>query len=218
MVKYSGAEWMESFWMDRRIVPSDSAKKVADILGQAFTGIYHLSISDLMKKVDWTGQEISVPMYGTFSTFDFYGLTALALCSMAGAMELSIRGTGQDRCRLTFSPSDRPETLDVHNMQGIPSGLLDIFRTLPKGDLIEGQTGSKASLQFHCKTLKATDLRWLVQACHGSVVRAEISGIGSGWLRVYLSQRQREGDMTQRHPDMPTAIATLKPMWEELLG
>ncbi len=89
VTKYSGADWIESAC---KIECSPLGKKVADLLGQVFRGIYHVQCDAC--RVDWTAtHEIRFRYYGGrgLSTYDAGELTYLVvLCHDAG-IRLSIQ-------------------------------------------------------------------------------------------------------------------------------
>ena len=74
-MKFAGHEWLNNPNM------SELGIKVADILGQIFGGIYH--ISHLIKKTDWTDSFcIEIKMDQELSNYDFDNLTRLmVMCS-----------------------------------------------------------------------------------------------------------------------------------------
>jgi len=87
MNKYSGSEWLER----QGIELSELGKEVADLLGQAYLGIYHIQDSVLNKKVDWSNNYwIAINIYGGLSTFDFDMLTRLVVMSFDRMIRIEV--------------------------------------------------------------------------------------------------------------------------------
>lgn len=51
----------------------------------------------------------------------------------------------------------------------------------------------------------------LVVAAHALAVRVEISAASPRYVRLRLSEREREGDMTRRHPTLEEHAASMSP-------
>ena len=89
---YSGLDWLEKNLPHRKgrdNIISPLGRKVADLLGDLFYGIYHINKEAM--NVDWSNErwiQITLPDHG-WSTFDFANLTRFVLlCHQHG-----IRGT-----------------------------------------------------------------------------------------------------------------------------
>ena len=55
----------------------------------------------------------------------------------------------------------------------------------------------------------------LVVAAHSLAVRVEVSSAGPCYVRIRLSERTRNGDMTMRHPTLAEHLTMLNPpTWE----
>ena len=120
---YSGSDWIER--QGKTLSPL--GREVADILGQVYEGIYHISRAALHERVKWDDNLfIMIVVTDGISTFDFNVLTRLVIL------------------------------------------------------------------------------------CHDRAVRLEINSAGFGYLRLFFSQRVREGSMTKRHPTMEQAIAEIR--------
>ncbi len=77
--KYAGADWVEKSFKVANM--SQLGKEVADLLGDLFLGIYHLS-SVALKKVDWGDDScIRITLSGSMATFDGDKLTRLVVLS-----------------------------------------------------------------------------------------------------------------------------------------
>ena len=104
--KYSGSEWVESinkcdYRSGKTISPL--GKKVADILGQAFRGIYHIN-KDILRADLSTESYIALTISGwrDWATFDDNLLTVLVvLCHDAG-IRMEIQPSGPRYFRLLF--------------------------------------------------------------------------------------------------------------------
>lgn len=74
-MKYAGADWVEGAL---RVKCSPLGREVADVLGQAFLGIYHVSRE--AKRVDWSDTRIIEFRYGrSLATYDADELTRLVV-------------------------------------------------------------------------------------------------------------------------------------------
>jgi len=89
-MKYSGADWL-------RTELSPLGRKVADILGAVFLGIYHLEQRELYK-VDWTDPRcIEIGIYMELATFDASKLTGLVVACHDACVRMSIVPTCRPR-------------------------------------------------------------------------------------------------------------------------
>ena len=88
-MKYSGSKWLFGNYPDLR--PSDLGRKVANILGMVWNGLYHLDLNTI-KKTNWSNPYcISVLIQKSLSTTDWEDLTELVvLChDLAIRMDIS---------------------------------------------------------------------------------------------------------------------------------
>lgn len=98
-MEFAGADWIESS-LNRDLSPF--GRKVADILGLAYAGIYHLPTRRL-EAVQWdnpTWMEVSVR--GDLSTFDSNRLTVLVIACHEKAVRLEITPANPQYIRLRF--------------------------------------------------------------------------------------------------------------------
>lgn len=87
MSRYAGATWIEKTF---NVPMSDFGRQVADILGLASRGIYHMDAKQL-KKADWLSDDyITVLWYGEVATYDGDELTSLFLAAFDRGIRLSI--------------------------------------------------------------------------------------------------------------------------------
>lgn len=100
-MKYAGADWVKY----HRPNISEFGSKVADILGQAYKGIYHAQKTVLNKRTEWESDRwIEVVVYGELSTYDGDELTRLVLLCHEQSIRLGVCGAAPGYLRLTFSP------------------------------------------------------------------------------------------------------------------
>lgn len=96
---YAGAEWV------RRSIRSQISplgEVVADILGAAFLGIYHLDYGAL-RRVEWGNpQVVRVTLRQALATFDFAELTWLVVLCHDACIRLQVEGVGPRYIRLSF--------------------------------------------------------------------------------------------------------------------
>lgn len=114
MVKHSGADWLrEALTAKKRRgkeVPQlgEFGARVADLLGQAWLGIYHLPNSALFhERTDWSNERYIVVVVrgGTcLATYDYARLTLLVLLAHRMKIRLEIDGAAQGYVRLLFHP------------------------------------------------------------------------------------------------------------------
>jgi len=87
MSQYAGSEWIACMF---DITPSPLGRRVADILGHVWQGIYHIKI-DYLQRVDWkNSHHISIKICGGLATFDANQLTTLVILCHDAAIRLEI--------------------------------------------------------------------------------------------------------------------------------
>lgn len=114
--KYSGSEWLVAQGKDM----SPLGVKVADILGQAFLGIYH--IEKIALKTDWFNKYwIEVTGLHSLSTFDNELLTVLVVLCHDECIRMNVEPAGSRNLRLIFHQrqrdgriSERMPTMEDH--------------------------------------------------------------------------------------------------------
>lgn len=116
---YAGANWIEK---SLKKATSPLGRNVADLLGDVFQGIYHLSSTSL-DKVKWDDPYcIEFTYYGELATFDFSHLTVLVVLAHDRMIRVCIRGIGPGYMRLMFHQretrtgrmSERYPTIEDH--------------------------------------------------------------------------------------------------------
>lgn len=108
MSTYAGANWVAD-WLE---VDKPNEKMspfgivVADILGELFLGIYHISKS--VFRADWTNENrIQMTIRGSMSTFDFDVLTRLVFLAHHCAIRIEIEPASPEYIRLIFHRRQR---------------------------------------------------------------------------------------------------------------
>ena len=110
MSNYAGAEWLErQLEYDGKKV-SDFGRKVADLLGDAFGGIYHIDEFLFKKKVDWSNTwHIQISYNRDLATFDFNTLTRLVVLCHDRCIRMNIKPASPGYLYLQFWPRDGRE-------------------------------------------------------------------------------------------------------------
>lgn len=105
--RYAGAYWVARH---TKKPMSEFGKLVADILGQAFLGIYH--IERRLRNVDWSDDRyIRVPYHGGLATTDGNELTRLVLLAHDSCVRFEIEPCNMQYVYLTFTPRKRAESM-----------------------------------------------------------------------------------------------------------
>jgi len=82
--------------------------EVANILGQAWAGIYHLEHEIRHKRTHWENPHwIEIVIYGGLATWDFNQLTQLVVLCHDRAIRLEINGAANGYLKLMFHPRKR---------------------------------------------------------------------------------------------------------------
>lgn len=110
MGKYSGSEWIQEtiYAKGQTIQMSPLGRDVADLLGELFYGIYHIS-QKALGKVDWNNEywiEITIGYQG-YSTTDFDNLTRLVFLAHHLAIRVSIEAAARQHIKLIFHRRER---------------------------------------------------------------------------------------------------------------
>lgn len=101
---YSGSDWIEKSF---KCKCSRLGKEVADLLGDTFQGIYHLSYRAL-QKTQWENNYVIEFNYsGSLETVDFNLLTILVVLAHDRMIRVSIRGIGPGYMQLIFHKRTR---------------------------------------------------------------------------------------------------------------
>lgn len=105
--RYSGSEWIERQPYGKAISPL--GRRVADLLGDLFLGIYHID-SDV-RRVDWSNtHHLKLTTYakgGQFATYDGCLLTRLVILAHDRCLRVEIEPAGPKYLRLTFHGRSR---------------------------------------------------------------------------------------------------------------
>lgn len=91
---HAGGEWLVNHLRGRRIAPSPLGRRVADVLGEAAYGLYHISRAVDSASTDWRDpyciQVCYEPGYLDLCTVDGDGLTRLVFLCHDEGLRLSI--------------------------------------------------------------------------------------------------------------------------------
>ena len=110
MGKYSGSEWIQEniYAKGQTTQMSPLGRDVAELLGELFYGIYHISPKAL-SKVDWSNEywiEITIG-YQQYSTTDFDNLTRLVFLAHHCAIRVSLEAAARQHIKLIFHRRER---------------------------------------------------------------------------------------------------------------
>lgn len=104
MSTYAGSDWIENTLKQPL---SEFGRQVADLVGDVFLGIYHLTPRSL-EKVDWQNDsfiQLVVPSTNhDIATYDGNRLTMLVLFAHDRMIRIAVEGAAPGYLRLTFSP------------------------------------------------------------------------------------------------------------------
>jgi len=102
---YAGSEWLRDallYHPGQRMV-GDFGERVADLLGDVFRGIYHVSDAVTNKRVDWESSRfITVRLPMALATFDGSDLTRLVVLAHDRCIRVQMDGR-----KVSFSPRER---------------------------------------------------------------------------------------------------------------
>ena len=104
-VKFAGGDWLtENLKYQKAPAPSAFGCDVADVLGCAFCGIYHIREAALFhERTHWHDQNfIELVISNTLSTFDSTELTFLVLACIQRRIRVEVFGAANGYLRLTF--------------------------------------------------------------------------------------------------------------------
>lgn len=106
--RFAGAEWLKKMLpLVKKPAPSLFGEAVADILGGAFLGLYHLE-ENVLFKADWThADRITVTISRELATYDGFELSGLVVLCHDAHVRLAIHGCGPGYLRLLFHRRER---------------------------------------------------------------------------------------------------------------
>ncbi len=222
IIKHSGADWMQR--QDNFSDHSKFGEKVADILGQVYLGIYHISGTVQSPKVDWKNHnEISVTIFGELATFDRCKLTFLILCCVEAGVSVSVSGAFKNYTKLTFSAvrtfvnlTLRSIEIDSEWLNKSANDVSGLYASKKKNPIWEYQDPYDAAFSLS-KTFDMLELIDLVLIAHTAKTRISIQGRSFGSLQMQFTQRAgRKGAIWDRHPTFEAAQNSLKPYYSAL--
>ena len=104
--KYSGSDWLESsleYRGNRKI--SEFGKEVADVLGQAYLGIYHIDRAVLSNKAVWDQEwYVEFPIDRDLSTYDDNILIRLIVLCSDRLIRFEISPCNMQHLKFMFHP------------------------------------------------------------------------------------------------------------------
>ena len=209
--KYAGADWM----LARRNPPPASPLgiKVMNILGQVWQGIYHIDDYVLKPSIRWDGKlAIAVTIYGCLSTYDFPLLTMLVLCCQKAGVAVGVYGSFKGYTQLIFSPnpahSELAAPLSINDESTLEERLAQCTHIKKKlVDIHRGHIWSTEGLHWHY-------LLRMIDIAHRTATRFQVEGRSPQALSVMVTQRDREGGISQRHPTWDDHKKMLQPYWD----
>ena len=102
--QFSGADWVKENY---KVEPSALGRKVADVLGFVWRGIYHLD-EGALSRVKWDDDYvIRFVCGGDLATWDFNRLTELVVLCHDQCLRLDLQGIGPRRMQMLFHGRQR---------------------------------------------------------------------------------------------------------------
>lgn len=97
--RYAGADWIEARDWGHM---SPLGRKVADILGYCWSGIYHIG-DRYLREVRWGDQDhMEIRIRGELATYDFSVLTELVLLAHQEGIRIAVAPKSNWTLKLTF--------------------------------------------------------------------------------------------------------------------
>ena len=122
-MRFAGSDWVKES-LKKELSPI--GVKAADILGEAFQGIYHLSMKSL-NKVDWEDKHyIEINIYGGLSTFDSSVLTNLVFLAHWFCVRFEIEAASYRSLKLSFT--DRKRGGELYNRHPTLESAVEVFK------------------------------------------------------------------------------------------
>lgn len=236
--KYQGAGWLQRRSSGQTLCLL--AVKIANVLGQVYSGIYHLTdtCTRSLDSLKLTNTEYSITVYGEMATYDNSLLTRLLLCCQAAGLNVSIGGSRKGYLKLTFKSgrSAQPHIDHLNTIVDLES-LADM--DIP-GWRLQLETANRHHYinnrkSLHTVVLKASDssitgidrksdyigmirIKDIVSLAHSACCRAAIQGrcpTGFGQLTIFYTQRSRTATtIMDGHPTPAQTIENLRPFWD----
>jgi hypothetical protein len=101
---YAGADWIASNY---HVTPSAFGTAVANLLGDLFSGIYHIESPSLGEAQWGHDQYIRVCVYGELATYGFDLLTRLVVLCHDRHIRCAVQAAAPGYLRLCFMPRER---------------------------------------------------------------------------------------------------------------
>lgn len=97
---YAGADWLENS-LGKTCSPF--GRKVANILGAVWLGLYHIN-HGILERTEWNQEYIEINISENLSTYDGDYLTALVVLCHDAAIRLEINACNMRYVKLRFHP------------------------------------------------------------------------------------------------------------------
>lgn len=101
--RYTGVEGLK-YIVEHELSPFE--RDAADLLGEAFGGLYHMD-PDELRRGEWSERMVKVGARTDLSTFDFNMLTRLVLLAHERCVRLSIIAASKGRVFIVLHPRSR---------------------------------------------------------------------------------------------------------------
>jgi hypothetical protein len=128
---YAGADWIARL-LEKDLSPL--GREVADLLGDVFRGIYHLSHRAL-HKVEWSNPHcIRIVLGNYLATWDSNELTLLVVLSHDRMIRIELRGVGPGYTEITFHKRKTREGLLMERLPTMERHIKLIRNQFEKAD------------------------------------------------------------------------------------
>ena len=232
--KCEGARWIQK--EGQSLCPL--AIKISNVLGQVYSGIYHVSPTTQLSKLRSPSIEYTFSFTGIMATTDFDSLTRLLLCCQAANLDVSIAGSRKGSLRFTFKTSIVPspptiESLEILDFEALADLEAEHWRQMLTSPLRGGLSSKSRFLTVHwnpsndyavdafsmrSESIDMDRLQEIVSRAHSACCRAEIEGrcpTGNGQIRLYWTTRSRTATTIMKsHPTPAQAIENLRHFWD----
>ncbi|MGL4349293.1 MAG: hypothetical protein ACRCT2_01720 [Plesiomonas shigelloides] len=227
--KFAGAGWIQ----EKGSTLSPLAVRVANALGQVYSGIYHLTcVETLRRELRENKDSYTVTVFGGVASYDFDQMTRLLLCAQVAGLNVSIAGGRKGYVRLMFKTGDLLKSPELGVDRGLEfSQLLELESEGVTAALQYPLTGGlKARSKYlsvfwdsdreisavglKCGAISMERLCEIASRAHSACARAEVEGRSPTSLRLFWSKRSRVAtSIMEGHPTAEQAIEKLRPIW-----
>lgn len=229
-MKYAGANWVAK---TIKMPLSHLGIKVANVLGQVYQGIYH--ISDDVQRHETSFQETEELTFAVpyqFASFDRADLTLLYFCCQKAGVEVTISGHCHKYTKLVFVSSHLSDSI------GLPKSHINNWGVILENyaPFLISQKSFSHRPNYHelflwanmtpdqkvtacgVKRKEKVDfakLGSILADAHASCTRITFQGRSRYSLELSFYQRNpRAVDISSKHSDAQTAKKLLTPLWD----